>query len=412
MADAKRGRQLALCLECLGVQLRQLGTRNAVINLLIWGALAFVSQSRGAWWPLLLHPLVVMAFDALERLVGISPFSREQGTTAMYNHLRFVSANPYGGGIDLGFNFYDGNYSKTAEQAQIDKFEHAWRLLRLQEGMRVLDVGCGMGDWMYWLKHEKRCEVLGINVTDAHCEVVRQRGMDCLHTDWQSLFADKERFAKLAGRFDCVTFWDTIEHYCKASEITVLGGAGRKSGKPLGCEDSTPNGRVRTRVYGSLFRMVRELLDPRSACGTCWASTLHQTHSWKEEGVYGFLQIYAMISYYDGVYPFGRRGLSQFAECGRMRLAHEEDRTEDYRMTSLLERHHFGYLRYSGEPCAIVSSLCSLVTHPHFAVLHVDLLRAELGLETCWMWHLGGIVPHRPRTDAIAQLLWQVYERA
>lgn len=95
-----------------------------------------------------------------------------------------------------------------------------------------------------------------------------------------------------------------------------------------------------------------------------------------------------------------------------MRLRHEEDRTEDYRMTSLLERNHFGYVRYSGEPCALVSSLCCLVTDPHFAVLHIDAIRGLLGLETCWMWHLGGTVPHKPKPGAIAQLLWQVYERA
>ena len=264
----------------------------------------------------------------------------------------------------------------------------------------MLDCGCGMGDWLYWLKTVKGCKVMGINVTDAHVVVVKKRGMECIHSDWQTLYADRERFGKLAGQFDCVTFWDTIEHYCKASEITVLGGLNRQAGTPLGCEAGTPNEQVRAHTYGSLFKMAGELLDPSSPCGTVWSSTLHQNHSctavlteappaptslgtlsgpsrtdcalaedrgcpvpnvpaalgasrperaavlppprWKEEGLYGFLQIYAMISYYDGVYPYLHDGLSKYASYGGFKLIHEEDRTEDYRMTSLVERNHFG----------------------------------------------------------------------
>jgi len=401
-----------LCLECLQVQARALLTRSAQVNLAIWAALGWWAYSRGAYWPLLLHPLVIMLIDGFERVAGVSPFSREDSSKALYNHMRFMTANPYGGGVDLGFNFYNGDYTKTAEKAQTDKFEHAWKHLGLEEGMRVLDCGCGMGDWLYWLKTVKNCDVVGINMTDAHVLVVRKRGMECIHSDWQALYADKARFGKLVGKFDCVTFWDTIEHYCKASEITVLGGLGRKAGAPLGDESGTANEQKRINTYGTLFKMAGEMLDPKSPCGKMWASTLHQTHSWKEEGLYGFCQIYAMISYYDGVYPYLQDGLAKYASYGKLKLSHEEDRTEDYRMTSLLERNHFGYVRYSGEPCAFVSSLCCLVTDPHFFVLHVDAIRGLLNLESCWMWHLGGIELHKPKEGAIAKLLWQVYSRA
>uniref|UniRef100_A0A7S0IY72 Methyltransferase domain-containing protein n=1 Tax=Calcidiscus leptoporus TaxID=127549 RepID=A0A7S0IY72_9EUKA len=408
----KRETQLVLCLEALGVQARACLTQSALVNLAIWAALAFWAYSRSAYWPLALQPLATLIIDAFERVAGVSPFSREDGSIALYNHMRFITANPFGGGIDLGFNFYNGDYSKSADKAQTDKFEHAWKLLGLQEGMRVLDCGCGMGDWLYWLKTVKNCTVVGINMTDAHVLVVRKRGMKCIHSDWQTLFADKARFAELAGQFDCVTFWDTIEHYCKASEITVLGGLGRPGGTEVGTEKGTRNEQKRIDTYGNLFKMAGELLDPNSSCGKMWSSTLHQTHSWKEEGLYGFWQIYAMISYYDGVYPYLRDGLSKFAPYGGFKLTHEEDRTEDYRMTSLLERNHFGYVKYSGEPCALVSSLCCLFTDPHFWVFHIDAVLGLLGLETCWMWHLGGIEPHKPKKDAIAMLLWQVYSKA
>ena len=69
------------------------------------------------------------------------------------------------------------------------------------------------------------------------------------------------------------------------------------------------------------------------------------------------------------------------------------------------------YVKYSGEPCALVSSLCCLVTDPHFAVFHVDAFRSLLGLETCWMWHMGGVRWAKPNEGAIAKLLWQAYQK-
>lgn len=405
--------QLTLCYDALVVFLSSLPRQSAIVNMAIWAILLYWSWAISCRWVLLLHPFVILFLDAMERITGFSPFSREDSSRMLYNHMRFVTANPYGGGIDLGFNFYNGDYKKSAEKAQIDKFEHAWKLLGLKEGMRVLDCGCGMGDWLFWLKTEKNCSVVGINMTDAHVQVVRKRGMECVHSDWQTFYADKKEFNKLAGQFDCVTFWDTIEHYCKASEITVLGNLRqRKPGEDIGSEEGSSNEKKRLATYGTMFKMAGDLLDPKSKCGTVWSSTLHQTHSWKEEGFYGFWQIYAIISYYDGVYPYKDDGLSKYASLGGLQLSHEEDRTEDYRMTSILERNHFGYLRYSFEPCAIVSSLGALIIDPHFWVFHIDAARGLLGLETCWMWHLGGIVPHKPKEGAIAKLLWQVYSRA
>lgn len=103
--------------------------------------------------------------------------------------------------------------------------------------MRILDCGCGYGDWLYWLKTEKNCDVMGINMTQNHAEVVEGRGIKCLHTDWQSLFRDESRFAPLRNQFDAVTFYDTIEHYRKVSETCVMRGIlGQWINRKLGFE--------------------------------------------------------------------------------------------------------------------------------------------------------------------------------
>ena len=167
----------------------------------------------------------------------------------------------------------------------------------------------------------------------------------------------------------------------------------RKDGKAIaarGDEEGTANEAHRVAVYGLMFKMAEALLDPKSPCAAVWTSTLHQTHSWKDEDLYGLLMIYFMTSYYDGVYPYKHDGLSRYAPLGNLELEHEEDRTEDYRQTSIREREHFGWLKYGCTPPAFLTSALTLVTDPHWLIFHVDLARAFFGWESCWMWHIGG----------------------
>ena len=168
----------------------------------------------------------------------------------------------------------------------------------------------------------------------------------------------------------------------------------RKDGKAIaarGDEEGTANEAHRVAVYGLMFKMAEALLDPKSPCAAVWTSTLHQTHSWKDEDLYGLLMIYFMTSYYDGVYPYKHDGLSRYAPLGNLELEHEEDRTEDYRQTSIREREHFGWLKYGCTPPAFLTSALTLVTDPHWLIFHVDLARAFFGWESCWMWHIGGV---------------------
>ena len=170
----------------------------------------------------------------------------------------------------------------------------------------------------------------------------------------------------------------------------MANGLVRSDGKAIaarGDEEGTANEAHRVAVYGLMFKMAEALLDPKSPCAAVWTSTLHQTHSWKDEDLYGLLMIYFMTSYYDGVYPYKHDGLSRYAPLGNLELEHEEDRTEDYRQTSIREREHFGWLKYGCTPPAFLTSALTLVTDPHWLIFHVDLARAFFGWESCDVAH-------------------------
>jgi len=216
---------------------------------------------------LLIHLVVVFLLDMLQRIIGVSVWAREDSTIIFYTLLSFHCASSSSDtGIDLGFNYYNGDYFMIPTYAQECKFEHAWCLLGLKEGMRILDCGCGYGDWMLWLRHTKKCTVWGININELQQRICLERGLPCLHGDWQSIYKDEQRFKELRGKFDAVTFWDTAEHYCKPAEIYASSTL---------CVEYT----VRKHWYGEMFRMAEDLIDPKSSVGKVWVSCLHQTHS-------------------------------------------------------------------------------------------------------------------------------------
>lgn len=47
---------------------------------------------------------------------------------------------------------YDGDYSMSLEEAQIRKYEFVINQLNIKKDSKVLDLGCGWGGWLKYIK--------------------------------------------------------------------------------------------------------------------------------------------------------------------------------------------------------------------------------------------------------------------
>ena len=74
---------------------------------------------------------------------------------------------------------------------------------RISPPARILDVGCGSGDFMTTAR-EFGYEVQGIDVSEAAAKKCRDRGLKAAAGDFLT-----EEFG---GKFDLITFWDVVEH--------------------------------------------------------------------------------------------------------------------------------------------------------------------------------------------------------
>src|SRR5437879_4549352 len=181
-------------------------------NTLVWWELLLVS----AWLAAAIGPwgglfwAVALAFDdVLFWGFGTSSlFDSELRVRRNYQWIHALYDGTTGAGRDLGFNLASaGGLSQRA------KFEHMARQLGLKKGMRICDVGCGYGEWLKYCRDERGCEAVGVNITPEQADYARREyGLEAHTANWKDILASPQLQARLFGRFDAVTFMDTVEH--------------------------------------------------------------------------------------------------------------------------------------------------------------------------------------------------------
>ena len=84
--------------------------------------------------------------------------------------------------------------------------EEIYRLV--ENGWRVLDIGCGSGQLGERLKADKRCSVIGVEIDKNKANQARERIDDVINSDIEIISDDLANY----GCFDAVIFADSLEH--------------------------------------------------------------------------------------------------------------------------------------------------------------------------------------------------------
>ncbi|HSX26740.1 MAG TPA: cyclopropane fatty acyl phospholipid synthase [Chlamydiales bacterium] len=156
-------------------------------------------------------------------------------------------------GNDLFQNMLDGlmTYScgywknaKTLDEAQVAKYDLIARKLRLKEGMRVLDIGCGWGGFAKYIAENYGVQVVGItlseNQADYAREVVKGLPVEIRVQDYRDIDETFDRIVEI-GMFEHVgpknyrTFMEIVHRSLKDDGMLMLHTIG--SNKPLAMGD-------------------------------------------------------------------------------------------------------------------------------------------------------------------------------
>jgi cyclopropane-fatty-acyl-phospholipid synthase len=101
---------------------------------------------------------------------------------------------------------YDGDYSLSLEEAQKRKYDFVAGNLNIKKDSRVLDLGCGWGGWLKYLKDEIGAEGIGINLSRGQVAACRANGFEVYLKD--ARYIKPEDF----GTFDAITAFGSFEH--------------------------------------------------------------------------------------------------------------------------------------------------------------------------------------------------------
>ena len=129
---------------------------------------------------------------------------------------------------------YDGDFTMSLEEAQRRKHAYVARNLRIGPGARVLDLGCGWGPLLNYLRH-LGANGTGVTLSRGQAAACRRHGLDVRIEN--ALEVRRDTF----GPFDAVASLGAFEHFCSPEEFR----AGRQE-----------------QVYAGLFSNVRTMLAP------------------------------------------------------------------------------------------------------------------------------------------------------
>ena len=113
--------------------------------------------------------------------------------------------------FDISCAFFDGDFSKTLDQAQKDK--HAWVLegINFKQEQTILDIGCGRGPMLKAIK-ERRGYGLGFTLSGGQARYCQSKGLDVIIQDYKT-------YSEKIENIDGVVSIGALEHFCSIKEF-------------------------------------------------------------------------------------------------------------------------------------------------------------------------------------------------
>lgn len=128
---------------------------------------------------------------------------------------------------------YNGDFSMSLEEAQRRKHEFIAESLNIKEGSRVLDMGCGWGPFLKFIK-EKGAKGIGVTLSAGQEKGCQKNGLNVHLMDCKTIKPEK------FGTFDAIVSLGAFEHFCSKEEW--------KAGK-------------QDEIYNNFFKVVSDLLQ-------------------------------------------------------------------------------------------------------------------------------------------------------
>jgi len=220
------------------------------------------------------------------------------------------------------------------------------------KGLRVLDMGCGNGDFM------KYCNSLGMKtsgmaISNQQVEELKKQGLDVYLGDYRELQP------QFIGKYDIITYWGSLEHITQSYPCS-------KSGE-----------KKADKVIKQMFSHLKQYFRPESNYKLVFTTTIHMNKQLCNNTSHAYILERAYGGWY--FYESANETVADKAQQAGLRKIKNEDFTYHYFLATKLDASHFGN---PGEPniynCS--SLLFGVLINPFLFFMGLYSLRGE------WMW--------------------------
>jgi SAM-dependent methyltransferase len=268
---------------------------------------------------------------------------------------------------DISESLFDNKWNISNAESYKIKYDTYFEYLKLEPGMKILDIGCGNGQWLHYCK-SRGVDGVGITISSSQAALCKKNGLNVIQGD-----VNKGILKKINGKFDAVSAIGPVEHFSSVSS-----------------SEETWNKTLQT-----YYDDVMNLIDTNSKSKRYLNSymTTNAKYS-KYRTLEWYYHAYLLCSSYGyGCYNsddnmdkiYSTRNLQKGIES---KIIEKRDYTEDYRWIVVRNKNSWGYVNYKFETGEqVLRFIQDVFTDAGWWA------RFLYGASDSWLWQFGGTSP-------------------
>lgn len=263
---------------------------------------------------------------------------------------------------DLTEGIFDNNWNLNNAESYNLKFDTYFKYLKLKPGMKILDIGCGNGQWLQYCK-KKGVDGIGVTISESQYKYNIENGLKIILGDIK-----KDILTTINEKFDAISNLGAMEHFSSVSESI----------------------NKRNNSLTKYYSQVKSLINPNSESRRYLNSymTTNKDYS-NHQSFYWFFQIYLIASTFGYGYYGPDNDISSIYNSENSKIILKRDYTEDYRWIYARNKNSTGYCNYKFDmPYRITNFVKDVFTDPSW------WQRFLYGYFDSWLWQFGGTNPN------------------
>jgi len=265
-------------------------------------------------------------------------------------------------GTDLTEGYFNNNWNLSNKETLTLKYDTYYDYLKLEPGMKLLDIGCGNGFWInYCTKRGIKCT--GITITKDQADFCKSKGLTNIIVG----NVQNDILLTINEKFDAISAIGAVEHFSSRSQPKD----------------------IRIKHIKKYYEQVKNLIDPNSRSGRYLNScmTLNLEYS-NYKSLKWSANCYLVISAYGYAFAMPDKILTQTYSSSNSVIIIKRDYTEDYRWILVRDKNTWGWANYKlDSPYRVANFFRDVLTDPSW------WQRYLYGYFNCWLWQFGGTNP-------------------